>query len=108
MELLGDRVVGRGKPGCVDVLRRQVSSLGRIAELADEVDVLARVDEGELVDGGGARGKQVGVLDQARRLDQVDGELDANRLQRVLVGQVVLHERVAVHKRDLSRHGHLR
>jgi hypothetical protein len=62
----------------------------------------------DLLDRGRARRQQVAVLHQAGRADEVDGELDPDRLQRMLVREVVLHQRVAVDERDRAGHGNLR
>jgi len=62
----------------------------------------------QLLDRRRARREEMGVFDQARRLDQVDRELDPDRLQRVLVGEVMLHQRLAIDERDRAGHGHLR
>ena len=83
-------------------------SLRRIAQLAHQLDVVGAVDQLELSDGRSPRWKQVAVLDQARGSDEIDGELDADGLQRMLIRQLVLHQRVAVDQRDRARHGNLR
>ena len=76
-----------------------------IAQLAHQVDILGRMDELELGDGRGAGRHEVAVLDESRRRDELHRQLDADRLQRVLVGQVMLHKLIAVNERDRSRHG---
>ena len=108
MELIGDGVVGGRKPGLVNRVLRHQPAPRRIAQLAHQVDVLRRVDQVQLIYGRGARRQQVGVLDETGGLDEVDRELDADGLQRMLIGQVVLHQRVAVDERNRSGHGHLR
>ena len=80
----------------------------RVAEHAHELDVLARVDERDLVDGRGAGRQQLAVLDEAGRSDEVDRELDPDRLQGMVVGEMVPHQRVAVDERDGSGHVNLR
>src|SRR5207244_13444853 len=99
---------GRAETGAVDVCGGNLTAPCRIAELADECDVVERMDERELLDGGCSRREEVAELDQSRRFDQLDGELHSNRLQRMLVRQVMLHQRIAVDENHLSRHGHLR
>ena len=64
--------------------------------------------ERELFDGRGTRRQQVTVLDEAGGADEVDRELDADGLQRMLVGEVMLHQSLAVDERDRSWHGNLR
>jgi hypothetical protein len=48
------------------------------------------------------------VFYETGRPDEIDRELDANRLQRMGVGKVMLHQRVAIDERDRSWHGNLR
>jgi hypothetical protein len=48
------------------------------------------------------------VLDESSRADELDCELDPDRLQRMLIRELVLHERVAVDERHRAGHGNLR
>ena len=66
------------------------------------------MDKVQLVDRCAARRDQMSELDQTGRLDEIDRQLDANGLQRVLVRKVVLHQRVAIDERYRPGHGNLR
>jgi len=89
---------------CRDVPDRCAGSLS----LAHKVDVVRRVDELELFVGGAAGRQEVAVLDEARGPDQVHGQLHADRLQRVLIREVVFHQLVAIDESNRPRHCHLR
>ena len=81
-------------------LRGEARCLDRVAELFYEGHVFGRGDELELFDRRASCGEKVAVLDEPRRLDQVHRELDANRLERMLIGKVMLHQLVAVDERN--------
>jgi hypothetical protein len=106
--LVRDRVVGGGEPRSLDAFGRDSPSLRRIAQLAHQVDVFGRVHELQLLDRCAAGRQQVAVLDQTGRGDQIHSELDANRLQRMLIGEVMFHQLVAVDERNRAWHVHLR
>src|SRR5207247_4246092 len=107
VQLVGDGIVRRGVAGGLDRRRRDGAALRGVAERAYELEVPGRVHELQLPCRRGAGRQQVAVLDQAGRLDQVDRELDPDRLQRVLVGEVMLHQRLAVDEGDRAGHGNL-
>src|SRR5579864_2718704 len=107
MQLVGDRVVGGFESRHVDRFWRNLSPPARVAQLADEVHVVARMNEVKLVELGGSRSQQAAVIEEPGGSDQVDSELDPDRLERMLVRKVVLHELVAVDERDCSGHGNL-
>ena len=79
----------------------------RIAQPSHQVHVLGRVNELELGDGRLPRRQQVSVLDEAGRADELDRQLDADGLQRVLVREVVFHQLFAIDQSHRSRHGHV-
>src|SRR5882762_365887 len=107
MELIRDRIVGRSEAGGLDLVARDLSTPLGIAELADQLHILRGVDELELFDGRASRWKQVAVLDQTGRADEVHRELDPDRLEWMLIRQVMFHELVSVDERDRSGHRHL-
>jgi hypothetical protein len=51
--------------------------------------------------------QEVALVDEAGRADEVHSELDANRLQRVLIREPMLHQLIAVDEHDLSWQGNL-
>jgi hypothetical protein len=104
VELVGDRVVGGVEAGLGDALACQTAALGRVAQPLDEVDILGRMHELELLVRRRPWRQQVAVLDQARGADELHRQLDPDRLKRVSVGKVVLHQLVAVHQRHRPRH----
>ena len=108
MKRIRDRVVGGCVAGRVDGVGGHLPPLLGVAEHAHQLHVLGRVDQLELGDRRRPRRKKVGVLDEACRPDQIDSELDSDGLERVLVRQLVLHERLAVDQGDRARHGNLR
>jgi thiamine monophosphate kinase len=107
VKLVGDRVVRGAKAGGLDLIGGDVHALLGVAQLAHELDVMGRVNELQLLDRRAPRRQQVCVLDQPGRADQVHSELDPNRLQRMLVRQVVLHQLVSVDERNRSGHCNL-
>src|ERR1700693_1716921 len=64
VELVGDRVVGGGEAGGLDLVGGDPCSLHRIAELADKFNVFRRVDQLELFDRRPAWGQEMAVLDE--------------------------------------------
>ncbi len=96
VELIGDGVVGGAEAGRVDPVGRDPCALSGVAELSDEVHVSRRVDQFELFDRGAPRRQKVAVFDETRRFDQVHRQLYADGLEGMLVGQVMLHQLVAV------------
>jgi hypothetical protein len=51
--------------------------------------------------------QEMAFVDETGGADEVDRELDANRLQRVLIRQPMLHQLIAVDEHDLSGQGNL-
>jgi len=65
------------------------------------------VDQLQLFERRVTRREQVRVLDESGRADEVHRKLDANRLQRVLIREPMLHQLIAVNERNRSGHGTL-
>ena len=107
VELNRDRVVRRPEACLVDLFGRDEVALLGVAQLAHELDVAPGMNELQLLDRRPAGRQQVGVLDETGRADEVHRQLHPNRLQWMLVRQVVLHELVPIDERDRSRHVHL-
>jgi hypothetical protein len=107
VEQIRDGVVRGGEAGSIDFVGRGLTAPHRIAELADEGDVFMCMNKLELFDAGSSRRNQVGILDEAGRMDEVHRELDASGLQWMFIRQVVLHQVVAVNENHRTGHGHL-
>jgi len=65
------------------------------------------VNEAELFGRGVTWMQHVAFVDKTGRADEVHGKLDANRLQRMLIRQPMLHQLIAVDEHDLSGQGNL-
>jgi len=102
VQVIRDGVVSGAESGIDDALAGDGLAERGVTQLLHQVDVLRRVNELELLDRRGARRHEVALLDEPCRGDELHRQLDADRLQWMLIGQVVLHQLIAVNERHRS------